>query len=74
MGREWREPKRSESPGEHGPYPELTLRGAAKGCGFLRGSKPLERQYEALAGFVRKRKSGKRDSKESLDHEEGGKL
>jgi hypothetical protein len=57
-----------------GPYPELILRGAAKGYGFLHGTKPLERQYEALAGFVEKRKSGKGDSKESLDHEEGVKL
>jgi hypothetical protein len=57
-----------------GPYPGLILRGAAKGYGFLYGNKPLERQYEALAGFVEKRKNGKGDSKESLDHEEGAKL
>jgi hypothetical protein len=56
------------------PYPELILRGAAKGYGFLYGTKPLERQYEALAGFVGKRKNGKSDSKESLDHEERVKL
>jgi hypothetical protein len=36
--------------------------------------KPLERQYEALAGFVGKRKSGKSGSKEPVDHEEGVKL
>jgi hypothetical protein len=57
-----------------GPYSELILRGAAKGYGFLYGTKPLERPYEALAGFVEKRKNGKSGSKESFDHEEGEKL
>jgi hypothetical protein len=35
--------------------------------------KPLERRCEAQTGFVKKRQSGKVDSKESSDHEEGDK-
>ena len=69
----WREPKRSESPGEHGPRSELILRGAS-GNGFSQGSKPLERRYEARTGFVRKRRSGKVDLKGSSDPEKGAKL
>jgi hypothetical protein len=74
MGRRWRKPKRSEGPREHEALPRTNPSGSSKGYGFLCGIKPLERQYEALAGFVGKRKSGKRDSKELLDHEEGAKL
>jgi hypothetical protein len=57
-----------------GPYPELILRGAAKGHGFLYGMKSLKRQYEALAGFVGKRKSEESHAKEWFDHKEGAKL
>jgi len=57
-----------------GPYPELILRGAAKGYGFLQGIKSPERQYKALAGFVGKRRSGKAVAKATLDLEEGAKL
>jgi hypothetical protein len=44
------------------------------GNGFFRGSKPLERRYKARMGFVRKRRSGKVDSKESSDPGKGAKL
>ena len=68
-----REPKRSQSPEEHGPHSELILRGATGNC-FSRGSKPLKRRYEAQTGFVEKRRSGKVDSKESTDPGKGAKL
>jgi hypothetical protein len=48
--------------------------GGNKGHGFSGESKPLKRRYEAFYGFVRKRQSGKKASKEVFDLWRGAKL
>jgi hypothetical protein len=65
--------REAESPGEQGPRPELTVRGARRGTAFSVGVS----RWSADArpdGFRNKAQERRREEKFSFDHRRGGKL